>query len=88
MEQVIRHETKGLNAPCDVFDDELNRIADHAELAENDYNIPPIRYIQTGDAKTYRLIAEIVLELEAIETEAKETDKAFNKILKQLGVGA
>ena len=68
--------------------EKLSRIVDHAELAKNDYNISPSRYIHTGDTETYRPIAEIVTELKAIEAEAKETDKALNKILKQLGVGA
>jgi len=36
-------------------------------------------------AETYRPIAEIVEELEAIESEAKETDRALKKILKQIG---
>jgi hypothetical protein len=36
--------------------------------------------------ETYRSIAEIVDELDVIEAEAKETDKALRKILKQLGV--
>jgi type I restriction enzyme M protein len=37
-------------------------------------------------AETYRPIAEIVGELDAIETGAKETDKALRETLKQLGV--
>jgi type I restriction enzyme M protein len=64
----------------------LSRIVDHAELKKNDYNISPSRYIHTSDAETYRPIAEIVQELNAIELEAKETDKALRHILKQLGV--
>lgn len=48
--------------------------------------ISPSRYIHTSDAETYRPIAEIVDELDVIEAEAKETDKALHKILKQLGV--
>jgi type I restriction enzyme M protein len=68
-------------------EEKLSRIVDHAELKKNDYNISPSRYIHTSDAETYRPIAEIVEELKAIEAEAKETDKALNKILKQLGAG-
>jgi type I restriction-modification system DNA methylase subunit len=67
-------------------EEKLSRIVDHAELKKNDYNISPSRYIHTSDAETYRPIAEIVTELDAIEAEAKETDKALRKILKQLGV--
>ena len=67
-------------------EDKLSRIVDHAELKKNDYNISPSRYIHTSDAETYRPIAEIVEELAVIEKEAKETDKALQQILKQLGV--
>jgi type I restriction enzyme M protein len=67
-------------------EEKLSRIVDHAELKKNDYNISPSRYIHTGDAQTYRPIAEIVEELDAIEAEARETDKALRVILKQLGV--
>ena len=67
-------------------EDKLSRIVDHAELKKNDYNISPSRYIHTSDAETYRPIAEIVEELNAIELEAKETDEALRNILKQLGV--
>ena len=68
--------------------EKLSRIVDHAELKKNDYNISPSRYIHTSDAETYRPIAEIVGELEAIETEATETDAALRKILKQLGMAS
>ncbi len=67
-------------------EDKLSRIVDHAELAKNDYNISPSRYIHTSDAETYRPIAEIVEELSVIETEARKTDKALKKILEKIGV--
>ena len=67
-------------------EEKLSRIIDHAEIEKNDYNISPSRYIHTSDAETYRPIAEIVAELDDIETEARNTDKALRKILKQLGV--
>ncbi len=67
-------------------EEKLSRIVDHAELKKNDYNISPSRYIHTSDAETYRPIAEIVEELKVIEAEARETDKALDKILKQLGI--
>ncbi len=66
-------------------EEKLSRIVDHAELKKNDYNISPSRYIHTGDAETYRPLAEIVAELDAIEAEARETDGELRKILKQLG---
>jgi len=64
----------------------LSRIVDHAELKKNDYNISPSRYIHTSDAETYRPIAEIVEELDVIEAEARETDKALREILEKIGV--
>lgn len=69
-------------------EEKLSRIVEHAELKKNDYNISPSRYIHTGEAETYRPIPEIVKELNAIEKEARETDKALRNILKQLGVDA
>jgi len=67
-------------------EEKLSRIVDHAELKKNDYNISPSRYIHTGDAETYRPLAEIVAELNAIEAEARETDRALREILGKLGV--
>ncbi|MDA3889838.1 MAG: N-6 DNA methylase [Allgaiera sp.] len=69
-------------------EEKLSRIVDHAELAKNDYNISPSRYIHTSDAETYRPIAEIVEKLNAVEAEAKETDQALRRILKQIGIDA
>jgi type I restriction enzyme M protein len=67
-------------------EDKLSRIVDHAELVKYDYNISPSRYIHTSDAETYRPIAVIVEELNAIEADARETDKALKEILEKLGV--
>lgn len=47
---------------CDVFDDELNRIA-------------------KGAGEEYRPLAGIVEELDALEAEARETDKALKAVL-------
>ena len=67
-------------------EEKLSRIVDHKELAKNDYNISPSRYIHTSDAETYRPIAEIVDELDVIEAEVRETDKALREILEKIGV--
>jgi len=64
----------------------LSRIVDHAELKKNANNISPSRYIHTSDAETYRPIAEIVDELDVIEAEARETDKALREILEKIGI--
>ena len=67
-------------------EEKLSRIVDLEEFKKNDYNISPSRYIYTGDAETYRPILEIVAELDSIEAEAKETDKALREILEKIGV--
>ena len=67
-------------------EDKLSRVIDLEELKTNDYNISPSRYIHTGDAETYRPIGDIVAELDAIEAEAKETDKALREILEKIGL--
>ena len=56
------------------------------EIAKNDFNISPSRYIHTGDSEEYRPIAEIVGELYALEEEARETDAALKSILGKLGI--
>ena len=67
-------------------EDKFSRSVDTAEIVKNDYNISPSRYIHTGEAETYRPIAEIVAELDAIEAEARETDTALRAILEKIGV--
>jgi type I restriction enzyme M protein len=64
--------------------EKYSRIVPVAEIAKNDYNISPSRYIHTGAADEYRPLAEIMEELEALEDEARETDKTLKKILAKL----
>ena len=65
--------------------DKLSCIVDHDELKKNDYNISPSCYIHTGEAESYRPIAEIIAELESIEAESRETDAELKKILEKMG---
>jgi type I restriction enzyme M protein len=67
-------------------EEKFSRVVVREELAKNDFNISPSRYIHTSDAATYRPIAEIVKELDAIEAEAREADRALREILGRLGV--
>jgi len=67
-------------------DQKYSRIVPCEEIAKNDFNISPSRYIHTGEADEYRPIAEIVEELNALEKEAKATDAALTAILKRIGV--
>ena len=64
--------------------EKYSRIVGTDEIAKNDYNISPSRYIHTGAADEYRPLAEIVEELDALELEAKATDKALKTIIGRL----
>lgn len=66
--------------------DKYSRIVSVEEIAKNDYNISPSRYIHTGAADEYRLIAEIVEELEALDDEASATNTALRSVLARIGV--
>lgn len=63
-----------------------SRIVTRDEIAKNDFNISPSRYIHIGAGEEYRPIEEIVGELEAIEHEARATRKALKRVLQQMGV--
>jgi type I restriction enzyme M protein len=62
----------------------FSRIVTRDEIAKNDYNISPSRYIHTGEADEYRPIAEIVEELESIEDDSRHTDALLKPILNAL----
>jgi type I restriction enzyme M protein len=64
--------------------EKYSRIVSREEIAKNDFNISPSRYIHTGEADEYRPIAEIVEELDALEGEARETDAVLKRILAKL----
>lgn len=63
-----------------------SRIVALEEIAKNDYNISPSRYIHTGEGEEYRPIAEIVEELEALEFDVVETNKTLRQILAKISI--
>ena len=64
--------------------EKYSRAVSREEIVKNDYNISPSRYIHTGEGEEYRPIAEIVEDLDALEEEAQETDKALRKVLENI----
>lgn len=62
------------------------RLVGRDEIAKNDYNISPSRYIQVNNAETYRPIGEIAEELKALEDEALIIDGELKFIFEKLGV--
>jgi type I restriction enzyme M protein len=67
--------------------EKYSRIVGREEIAKNDFNISPSRYIHTGAGEEYRTLMEIVEELDALEQEAKSTDASLRGILDKLGIG-
>ena len=66
-------------------EEKYSRIVSREEIAKNDFNISPSRYIHTGESEEYRPIAEIVEELEGLEEEAEATNRSLKKILRRIG---
>ena len=63
-----------------------SRIVTRAEIAKNDFNISPSRYIHTGEGEEYRPIAEIVEELDGLSEESKAADTLLKDVLTKLTV--
>ena len=64
--------------------EKYSRIVPREEIAKNDFNISPSRYVHTGAADEYRPIAEIVEELDELEAEVSSTDAALKTILARI----
>ena len=62
--------------------EKYSRIVSREEIAKNDFNISPSRYIHTGEAEKFRPIAEIVEEMDSLEVEAIQTNQMLRKILR------
>lgn len=61
--------------------DKFSRILGKDEIAKNDFNISPSRYIHTGEGEEYRPIPEIAEELDTIELDAADTNAALKQLL-------
>jgi type I restriction enzyme M protein len=68
----------------DGRDRPFSRIVARDEIAKNDFNISPSRYIHTGEADEYRPIAEIIEELDELDNETRETNSYLRNILNAL----
>jgi type I restriction enzyme M protein len=65
-------------------EDKFAMIVTREQVENEDYNISPSRYINVGDAETYRPVTEILDELEALDKEAAEASKTLRILLKQV----
>jgi type I restriction enzyme M protein len=66
-------------------EDKFSKVVTREQVAQEDYNISPSRFIHVEDAETYRPTAEILEELKALDAEAAEVNAALRKLL--VGVG-
>jgi type I restriction enzyme M protein len=64
--------------------EKYSRIVSREEIAKNDFNISPSRYIHTGAADEYRPISEIVEELQFLEEQTLSTDRSLKAVLAKL----
>jgi len=76
---------------ADVFSawheiEKYSRIVSAEEIAKNDFNISPSRYIRTAANAEYRPIAEIIEEMELVNSEASSADTSLKNILAALGI--
>jgi type I restriction enzyme M protein len=61
-----------------------SRVVSCEEIAKNDFNISPSRYIHTSEADEYRPLTEIVEELDELEAQERETNKNLRAVLTTL----
>lgn len=66
-------------------EEKFAKVITRKQVAKEDYNISPSRYIHVADARKHRSIAEILGELEVLDNEAAEANAALRQILAKVG---
>lgn len=67
-------------------EEKFAKVVTREQVAKEDYNISPSRYIHGADAETHRPIAEILEELEALDAEAAVANAALRTALKKVAI--
>lgn len=80
---------EGINKIADAFIegkeiDRFVKIITKDEVAENDYNLSPSRYVSLSGEVTYRPITQILSDLKTIQEEEKKADRELSRIFKKL----
>jgi type I restriction enzyme M protein len=68
-------------------EDGLSKVVSKEEVACNDYNLSPSRYVSSNGKEEYRPVEEILVELAEVEEERREIDRQLNDILVKMGLG-
>jgi len=67
-------------------EEKLAKVVTTEQVAKEDYNISPSRYVHVADAETHRPIADILAELEALDAEAASANAALRSVLAKVGI--
>jgi type I restriction enzyme M protein len=67
-------------------EEKFAKVVTREQVAKEDYNISPSRYIHVADAETHRPIAEILEELQALDAEAAAANATLRSVLETVGV--
>jgi type I restriction enzyme M protein len=66
--------------------DKFARIVTREQVVKEDFNISPSRYIHVAEAEKHRPIAEILEELEALDSEAAAINSTLRLVLQKVGI--
>jgi type I restriction enzyme M protein len=67
-------------------DEGVGRVVGRAEVAENDYNLSPSRYVMLGEEEETLPLEDAMVLLREAEEERTEADEKLRDILKELGM--
>jgi type I restriction enzyme M protein len=67
-------------------EEKFARIVTRAQVAAEDYNISPSRYIHVAAPEAYRPVADILVELEALDAEVADANAALRATIKKAGL--
>jgi type I restriction enzyme M protein len=79
----IKKIAEGFHAGKDV--ERFVKVASIDEIAKNDYNLSPSRYIETAAATEHRDVQTILDDLSKLEAESKQLDGELKEIFTGLG---
>lgn len=82
-DECIHKIAKAFHAWKDV--EKFARVISLDETKQNDFNLSPSRYVDTGEAEQHRDVQGIIDDLATLEAGAESLDAELNKILKSLG---
>ena len=66
-------------------EEKFAKVVTREQVAKEDYNISPSRYVHVAEAETHRPIAEILEELKALDAQAAEANAALRSVLAKVG---